>query len=388
MYLQKLFFILSLLGIGNFLSAETFNASQSSFAILKQPIDARSAGMGRAYGAVAAGADALWWNPAGLGFGNTGGVSAGYQSFYDGISLQQFSLHSGAGRIGGYGLSVANVSAGSFESRGANGQLLNKDITPRIYALRLGMGKWLPFASISVGVELGYLSQYLGVVSDTAFESGLGVSWTSGPVRLSAGGRGLIDSGAPEELGTEWFAGAAWKIPIASKNILAAADVHIPSRGETSFNIGLEYLTPIGLGFRTGYGSHSDSAVLGSLSGFSLGMGIGYSYIQLDYGWTMNELLGAQHSLTLRYNFNLVGATPTLSTPPAEKLLENARALTSQKDIYKAVIAYIQYLNLNPHSALVWQELGTIYQNAGDAINADYCFEKAKEAKLLNVRNP
>lgn len=364
------------------LNAETFSASQGSFAILRQPIDARSAGMGRAYGAVASGADALWWNPAGLGYGKSAAVSAGYQSFYDGISLQQLSLYSGAGKLGGFGLSVMNVSAGTFESRDANGQLLDNGIEPKIYGLRLGFGKWLSSISTSLGVELGYLNQNLGVVSNSGFEGNFGATWAVGRLRLSTGMREIMDPVAPEALGSEVFAAGAWNIPVASKNILAAVDAHFPSQGEVSYNLGLEFLTSIGLAIRSGYGTRGDSAILGWANGFSLGAGFAFKKFQLDYGWTTNDIFGAQHSLSLRYDFNLYGAPAPAAVPlKPEHLLEEARTLNGQKKSNEAVQKYLRYLKLVPNSIQGWLELAKIYLDAGEIENANSCFERVRALK-------
>ena len=152
-------------------------------------LGARSSSMGGAFTSIAVGAEAVYWNPAGITQSNRGEITVSHISLFQdinleygagvvqvnkNISLSAFIIYLGYGTIEGYD-----------ESGGSIGDL-------SAYDLSLGFGgAYMVNDKISVGTNLKYINEKLDQVSGSAFAIDFGVKFTEQKYSIAAVVRNL-----------------------------------------------------------------------------------------------------------------------------------------------------------------------------------------------------
>jgi hypothetical protein len=258
---------------------------------LELGVGGRAMGMGGAYTAVADGADALYWNPAGLT-----GVERHAVTFMHAAYLQSSYYDYGAyaqnlGAAGAFGFGFQYLNAGAITQTDANFNAIGS-FTPYDLALSLGYAKKLDFlGGYSVGASAKYIqSHILATAKTAAFDVGV-----QSPAYLNK--RLTLAATATNFGGTLKFAQERDNLPLTFKaggafhvtpRWLASADVALP-RDDTAFlAVGTEYVLPIkdawSVAARAGYSSQTLGDVTG-LSGWSLGVGFGSKAMSLDYAF-------------------------------------------------------------------------------------------------------
>lgn len=275
----------------------------TSFQFLKVMPGARSTALGNAYSSLAHGADAMFWNPAGLIKSNKFGISASHIDWF--LDTQHFSFSgvyslSSAMSIGIMGMNVdygeievTTVDALGPTEEGYNPGLTGETIHPGANLVGLAFGQRLT-NKFSYGVTAKYVTENMdvksksilmfdgGVLFDTKFRSmvlsatirhfGPKVTYYDKdfplPQTLNIGISANIISPQESLIGTT-----------SNHSILMAFDIVQPRDYDQQYNIGFEYSFSDILFLRSGYRINYDTG------GLTLGFGIKYKSVKMDYSY-------------------------------------------------------------------------------------------------------
>ena len=264
---------------------------------LKIPVGARGTSLGGAFTAVADNADAVFYNPAGLGLLAVPEFSYAFNNYLPGVSQQWLAAAYPAAR-GTLGLGVNYLSVKAFDSYDASDNRTGS-VSAYDLAFHLGYGgaletdlEFLP--SLRYGAAVKYISERL----DTSKASGYGVDaglllltpfkalrFGLGLENLAASRLDFIRGGAkpPFKLKT----GMSYRLGAPGKAVasLFSLDYNFPEDGPRYLAAGIESTVYGALALRAGYSSFGEIS-----NGVSFGLGFGLPVrggreIRLDYSY-------------------------------------------------------------------------------------------------------
>jgi uncharacterized protein UPF0164 len=284
-------------------------ADVPGFAFLEVPAGARAAALGGAYGALAEGVEAAFWNPAGLAGTHGSQLTAAHTEFFQQLRHDQFAV---AGRMFG-GVTSASVRAfysQPIDERDELGNLIGSFGTHDL-ELALGYGR-----TATPGVRLGGTVQLVRErIADAATNTwamNVGGTWEPPALRgarLSVSGHNLgpsaayvIDGvkGAPVPLPAALQAGIAFGAPPAARGFALRGAVETRlARGRPAVGmVGAELAGLAGAALRAGVRINDPSASV------SLGAGWTTGGLRLDYAWVPYKLdLGDTHRFGVTAQF-------------------------------------------------------------------------------------
>ena len=278
-------------------------AGPAGFAFLEIPTGARASGMGGAYASVAQGAEAAFWNPAGLEGVNGVEVTGGHYEMFEKLRHDHFSV---AGRMlgGGVSGSLRALYSEPIDERDELGNLIGSFGS---HDLEFGLEYGHPVGwGASVGGSAQILRERIANSSVTAPAFGLGGTWQppGSTLRVSLSGHNLgptaryrIDGteGDPISLPTAFQGGVSYQLPLPSRLEVRGALEGRITRGRNGVGmVGAEISHPAGAALRAGL------RVNDSASSFSVGAGYSIKSLGLDYAYVpLREDLGD----TQRFSF-------------------------------------------------------------------------------------
>ena len=280
----------------------------SSANFLKIPCGARAVGMGEAYASLSNGADAVWWNPAGLGGLDSIRFEAMYTMWFEDIAYTNLAYaHPFDWGVVGVGLNY--LSIGSMDRYDEKGE---KEGTFKPYdgMASLNYGKrWDQFFA---GFGLKFIREVIDDVDAQGVAGDLGIIWRSKEEDV---GFGLLiqnlgteikfqDEGYPLPLTINVGTSISYKLEpeLADSNILTISiDGNAPRDNDISGHLGMEYavkeIKRLDLFFRAGYKTNTISD-LDSLSGLSAGLGFAFDNLGINYVWVPYGDLGDTHRIS------------------------------------------------------------------------------------------
>jgi hypothetical protein len=289
------------------LSADQTNFAAGSQAApwLKLSNNARSAAMGDAGVAVADDVNASGENPAGLS--QLGGQELSFMHHAYILDSSVEHLAYGLSAMPGLGLaaSIDYMNFGSVDKYSidaSNNLTADGSFNPSGYHLDLGAG--YAFGSLSAGLNAKMISEALdGSTSSSAFAADLGVLWKDAS-GLSLGAT-LEDLGSQLDganLPSGLRAGGAYKMGLgAGSAVTVALDADVPSADSSASTVGggIEYAAKDLYALRAGY------EVVGNdgAGGLTLGAGLSYKILQLDYAYSAVGVLGNSNQLSALLKF-------------------------------------------------------------------------------------
>ena len=275
-------------------------------AFLRLAPGARGSAMGEALGGVADDAYAAWYNPAGLGFLERVEAAAAHETRFEDISYDAallavpvLSWRDSPLRANAYGvtaLSVYSLSASGIERRGLvetdtpSGTFAASD---RAYALSYGWN------APGTGLALGGTAKFVDSALDTARATALtwdgGFLWKGERACAGAGVRGfggnLRYATVADPLPSVYYAAGSYR---PREGWVLAAQLDVPTQDSVALGFGLErrWLAAPGLSaaIRAGYNSARSDA--GGLAGASMGFGISWRAMEVDFAWAPSGTLG------------------------------------------------------------------------------------------------
>ncbi len=272
-------------------------------------VGARYLALGGAGAALADGADALYWNPAGLAALDKHEVTASHAELSQTVR-HDFAAYAQPTSAGTFAGGVTYLSQSALEGRDALGHPTGS-FQASDAALSLGFGR--KTGAGSVGATVKAVQSHIGSAQADTVALDLGARREipgAGPGRLVLAaalrdlGPGLKYDAERDDLPLRLAVGAAYELP--GGHALAAEWTNSPRGAGNDFGFGGEYRAPAGVALRAGW---STSTSIGGGSGFdaarglTLGVGLGRGTWRLDYAAVPMGELGATHRFTLSAKF-------------------------------------------------------------------------------------
>ena len=290
------------------LAVTTAFAAPPGFAFLEVPATARAAALGGAYTAVAEGAEAAFWNPAGLALGTGTQLSATHVESFVGLKHDQVAM---AGRMWGGGLagSVRAMYSQPIEERDEIGELVGSfgahDLEfQAAYGRALGARARFGFGAQMVRERIASeaattWSANAGFSCEPALLRGARVALVAEHLGPSA--NYVIDGQRGADVGLPMAAqgGLAWNRALQRGITLGASlDTRFTRGRQGIVAMGGELRSDVGAALRMGWRVNDDVANLSAGLGWVLG---GAS---VDYAWVPSKLdLGDTHRFSLGARF-------------------------------------------------------------------------------------
>lgn len=262
---------------------------------------ARVAAMDATYVAVAEGASALGWNPAGLGSLPAGEIGLHHQSGIQGTVTESLVAGLPLGKLGGLAVSFDYLDAGSIEGRDATGDP-NGHYRAGSVGGSLGWGLALPM-NLEAGVTVRGVQQTLADMVYSSFAADLGVLYQATPaIRVGLAYANLGSSGSANTLASALRAGGSYVLELNRDNrLLGAAAVEVVPGGGSALNLGAEDTLFSRYAVRAGYRLNFTDQKLTGLTGLTAGLGIVFSSFSLDYAFLPYGELGSSQQVSLTY---------------------------------------------------------------------------------------
>ena len=281
----------------------------TGFQSLKFQRGARATALGGAYDSLATGADALFWNPAGMGGLARTQVFGGQRLWIAGIQDSQLAIGVPWYGYGAWALGSTYLGT-TLEGRDDWGNVTEDfnafDFTLHA-ALTLEPARWIAAGAAYKILRQGYGTQY-----------SMGSAFDAGVVFKRLWGDRLRFSLASRNMGTDTAIGSRltplpWQIrgggsmAVIQDMLTLAVDVaYEPHHDAVNYHYGAEYtdqLGRLGLALRAGW-TDSKARVAGDLAGLALGGGVELLGLAVDYAWQPVGDFGDSHTLSLTYTFD------------------------------------------------------------------------------------
>ncbi|MDE2731460.1 MAG: PorV/PorQ family protein [Bacteroidota bacterium] len=305
------------------LSAFGQKVGTSSMQFLSVAPDARAMGVGTAYSALAAGAHALYWNPAGLTRASGHDLALDRVDYF--LDAAHYGVAYGAalGSFGHLGVQFYLADMGSFQETRVDhlgfidqggGQVYNPGLTGATFTLRswvAGLSYARAFTDrFSAGLTAKLAREDLWLADAQALLFDFGMTYATG-FRTLRLGASVMNFGAPVTYGEDAFPvpllfrlGGAMDLvgteaPIAigaGSRLTASFDVIQPNDYDQQWAAGMEYAFFERFIARAGYQHNHD------IASYSFGIGLRQPLaivrLGLDYSYSdMNEAFGAVHRI-------------------------------------------------------------------------------------------
>lgn len=287
---------------------------------LELPIGARPAALGSAYSMLAEDAYAPTWNPAGLAFLTENELAGMHVAYLESTSYEYGSFVHPLGNGRGIGASVQYFLPGTIAALDANGNSIG-DFTGYYANYTLAYGQAIG-QNLSLGISGNFIQAKIADATGDAFAGTAGLlcrpnaQWRLAAVVANAGQK-LTLLNAGDSLPLVYRLGAAYH-PIPSWTL--ALEGAQQQNGLSSLHTGVEYETPFGFTFRSGYNTER-TRQLSQVAGLSFGVSMLVWKQDLSYTWLPMSDLGSTHLISLVLHFGHAGSnmedTHKLERPPA-----------------------------------------------------------------------
>jgi len=299
---------LSVLVLAVALAPRAAGADPAGFAFLEVPSGARASALAGAYTSLAQGAEAVFWNPAGLQGTRGVELQATHVELFQGLRDDQFVV---AGRQlgGGLAASVRAQYSEAIPERDAIGNLIG---TFGSHDLEFALGYGRPIGrALTLGANAKYIRERIANASAATYAFDLGAGWAPGPagLRLGFAAQNLgpsaaytIDGskGEPVPLPTAFQSGISYAAALGPTLTLGGAVEGRFTRGRTGLGlVGAELTAPgAGAALRLGWRANDTTSSL------SVGAGYALNAMHLDYAFVpFNDELGDTHRFSLAARF-------------------------------------------------------------------------------------
>jgi len=300
-YLLKAFlgFFLASVAIG-----QNSFAAATSGQFLKIGVGARPEALGGAFTGLSNDVDALLWNPAGLTRVAGTEQTFAHNSWIEDMNVEYLGFAARLGKKSVLGVGLEYVGYGDIP--GANkygdpaGTYSAYDLMGVVsYARQLRK-------NMSVGISIKSFQEKIQDERASSIAADFGVLYSLERLNLGlaaknfGGSLKFIDETCPVAQNINF--GTAYKI---SNNLLAAADVQMPSDSDVSIHIGGEYIykkiRDTNIALRAGYKTNTKG--LDSMAGISFGFGAKYKSWAMDYAFAPYGDLGTSHRISIKMKF-------------------------------------------------------------------------------------
>ncbi|MCK4858066.1 MAG: PorV/PorQ family protein [candidate division Zixibacteria bacterium] len=281
---------------GNVLAA----SGTTSGEFLKIPVYSRGSALGGALVASANGVGGLYYNPAGIGRKENAEFALSHSELYHGLRLENVSLALPVGNASGFGFAATYLGYGDIAGYDASGNSTG-NISASSTVLTFGFSHALS-QRLALGVAVKPIFEHLGEYSASTVTFDIGMQADFDRVSIGAQyanmGGSLTYIADKMPLPTTLRIGLVYRNPVGGSSISLAATRE--NSGTSRLAGGVEYKYSHSMIFRVGY-RHLLQGVRGSADGLSLGFGLNWQPLMLDYSYRPTGELGGTHQITLSF---------------------------------------------------------------------------------------
>lgn len=277
--------------------ASSIGTSAADF--LKLAPNARAVALGNAYVAVADEANAIYWNPAGLGQLKNKEFTASYLSYVESIhyGFLGFVYPRRTGACGiGINYLTTNIERVKELDASLGQPLYEKDgtYTAGAFVLFLSYARRI-FNNLSLGLNLKVINEKLDDSSANAFALDLGGLWKLSGLRMGFSVQNIGTKLKDDTLPMNLRLGGAYSL--LKDKLLTALALNYSLDKDFRAGVGLEYLLKEVLPLRIGYEYGND------LAGLSCGLGFKFKVYKIDYTVAPYADFGLTHRVSFSSGF-------------------------------------------------------------------------------------
>lgn len=277
----------------------------SSAQFLKLGVNARAIAMGEAYSAVADGADALYWNPAGLARVNGKAVSLMHALYLKETFYDYAAYAHNVKKLGTFGASVQYLGSSAIDQTndvGADvGTFKPYDLAVTVGWARLfheyeGDGEFM------FGASAKFIQSKI-IETATTGSADVGLAWNPYKrmwlaIAVQNMGGNLKFKNEGDDLPLNIKTGVSYPV---TRSLLLALDANFPRDNDPNAALGAEYKKQIADQFwmsgRTGFNSRTVSDLNG-LNAVSAGAGLSWKSYGVDFAWVPFGVLGHTYRIS------------------------------------------------------------------------------------------
>ncbi|MDO8805363.1 MAG: PorV/PorQ family protein [Elusimicrobiota bacterium] len=304
---------------------------------LKIPVGARETSLGGAFTAVADNADAVFYNPAGLGLLEAPEFAYAYNNYLPGVS-QQWLAAAYPAASGTFGIGANYLGVKAFDSYDSADNRTGS-VSAYDMAVYFGYGGRLETASdLLPSVRYGAAVKYISEKLDTGKATGYGLDagllllpgvknlrFGLGVENLAASRLEFIREGAKPPLNFKTGVSYGIATPGGAAGALVSLDLNFPEDGPRYLAAGIENTLYGALALRAGYSSFGDLS-----NGVSFGLGFtlparGGREIRLDYSYGTSYDFGNVHKFGLACKFGAGRAAAAPEPAAAQRAQERGK---------------------------------------------------------------
>lgn len=281
------------------------DAGRSAADFLRIGIGADAAGMGEAFSAVASGARAASWNPAGLPLTDRPEVQLTHFSWYQDVMLENASMAFPLNPTFSLGGSFTFVNYGTIKGYDVDGNY-TEDLNAQDWAGGVSLGVRIN-DRFSAGATVKYISQKLDYLLAGAVAGDVGLRYETDLFAFSAVaanlGQAMQFESVSEKLPTSYRLGVAF-MPWSGR-LLASAEIDKKALGDLKINQGLQYTFLNNYYVRGGVSFQPSQDYRSLGNGVTFGAGVDLSPLEIDYAFTPQDTYTSEplHRFSVLFSF-------------------------------------------------------------------------------------
>jgi len=270
---------------------------------LKIGVGARPAAMAGAFVSIAEGAEAGYWNPAGLTQTENIQLTAMHLQWSGDIMYEFVAYAQKLENIGTIGASMFYLNLGDIDARDEFGQPLTGFNAYDVCGM-ISFGRPIN-EKLNIGANIKFFQEKIGDDNATGYAMDIGGLYLMDKLSFGLSFRNL---GMKMKFDTEEFSlpmtaqlGVSYR-PIGPQLIIGLDGDYQILNERGSVRLGTEYWPHEMIALRAGYQYKTKDDELGAINGLGVGLGIKYMKLGIDYGYEPSAELGDIHRISLKLN--------------------------------------------------------------------------------------
>jgi hypothetical protein len=281
--------LIALVALLGDVSVAASDGGRTAADFLQIELGAKPAGMGGAYTAVARGAEAAYWNPAGMVGLDGWETVLGHFSWYQDLNLEHAAVAYSANERTTVAAAITYLNYGSIEGFDVDGNPTG-EIAAYDWAGALSVGYRLT-ENLALGITGKYINQRLDNVTGSAFAADIGLRWQMEKIAFAVAatniGSGVKFESTTEDLPTTARIGVS-AVPF-SESFVASLEFEKKKYSRPVLRQGVELNFDGRYFLRTGYNFFLKQEEGSFGTGISMGCGFLLNKVSLDYAYTVQD---------------------------------------------------------------------------------------------------
>ena len=301
-----LVFVLTVIVLASSSISAQSRAGKTAAEFLTIGVGAKAAGMSSAYTAMSEGADAVYWNPAGLTAVEGSEIMLSHFDWYQDLSLEHGAYAKKLNSKTVFASSITYLNYGTIKRYGINGEPLANDISVYDWAGSVSLGLQVS-ENLSVGFTAKYVNQKIDDISGSALVGDIGFKYIVEDYAI-AGFLGNYGSQMKFDESEEKLPRTA-RLGISfypfSQRIATSIEAEKKMEGNIILHHGIEYNLNEQYFLRSGYNYYMGESDRGFGENLSFGAGVNFESATIDYAFTASDSFTKEslHRFSLIFKF-------------------------------------------------------------------------------------